>query len=62
MEMTKNTVMVGRDLNGRVYVYQAIDESDKNHSENDNSDDMIGEGKETLMKIFCHYINLDRQN
>ena len=56
--MTKNTFKVSSDPNGRAYVYQAIDESDKKPSENDNPDDTIGEGKKTLMKIFWHYINL----
>ena len=33
-------------------------ESDKNHSENDNPDDMTGQDRKTLMEIVCHYINL----
>ena len=50
--MMTNTFKVVRDLNGRAYVYQTIDESDKNHSEHDNPDDMIGEGKKTLFAII----------
>ena len=43
-EMTRDTFKISKDASGREFVYQAANESDKNHSEKDNPDDTIGEG------------------
>ena len=54
----KNTFKVDKDPKWHlVYVYQAIDESDTNHSENDNPDDMVGECKKTPMKTYFAIIS-----
>jgi hypothetical protein len=43
--MRKDTFSVAKDSRGREYVYQAIDEGDKNHDENDAPDATVGEGR-----------------
>ena len=42
--MTKDTFGIGEDGSGRAYVYQQVDESDKNH-QNCANDDTVGEGR-----------------
>jgi hypothetical protein len=43
--MSKDTFQVGVDASGRKFVYQAVDESDKNHNERDKPEDTVGEGR-----------------
>lgn len=53
-EMTVETFKICTDPQGREYVFQAIDEGDKNHTENDNPDDTIGEGTQGLFHVWCY--------
>ena len=34
--MTKKTFQIGEDPDGRKFIYQAVDEGNKNHDENDD--------------------------
>ena len=43
-QMDKNTFTIKQDATGRRYISQVKDELDKNHGENDNNFDTIGEG------------------
>jgi hypothetical protein len=43
--MTKQTFKISTDGQGKNYVYQAIDELDKNHSYSDKPDDTVGEAR-----------------
>ncbi|XP_061169503.1 uncharacterized protein LOC133178844 [Saccostrea echinata] len=43
--MTKSTFGVNTDSCGRQFVFQAVDEADKNHSVDGTPDDTIGEGR-----------------
>ena len=42
--MDKNTFTIKQDATGRRYISQVKDELDKNHGQNDNNFDTIGEG------------------
>ena len=42
-DMTRETFTVGTDAHGRRFIYQAKDEVDKNHNENDRTFKTIGE-------------------
>ena len=44
-EMKKDTFSLASDGSGREFVYQKLDEADKNHKENATPDDTIGEGR-----------------
>ena len=43
--MTKDTFRLNNDVTGATFVYQHVDEGDKNHTIDDNSFDTVGEGR-----------------
>ena len=44
-EMTKSTFRIGTDASGKKFIYQTTSEIDKNHNENDTTNDTNGEGR-----------------
>jgi hypothetical protein len=54
-QLTKHSFAINTDATGRRFVYQAIDELDKNHRGKDNPDDSTGEGRmyERPESSFC---------
>ena len=44
-EMTKSTFRISTDASGKKFIYQTTSEIDKNHNENDTTNDTNGEGR-----------------
>jgi len=44
-QLTRNSFAISTDAAGRRFVYQAVDELDKNHRGNDHPDDSTGDGR-----------------
>ena len=65
-QMTKNTFSIGKDPDGRKFIYQTVSEHDKNHTESSTTkgnEARIYEQKGQLHQIFqsCLYTQLLHQ-
>ena len=60
--MTRDTFALGTDGTGRKYIYQRVDELDKNHIHTTSPDDTVGEGRiyEFPGSSMCPVLSFER--